>query len=113
MGFVVSGGAKARVLIRAVGPGLAAFGLAGVAADPRLTVIRMSDNQTVAQNDDWSANAASVTAAGTATGAFALPAGSKDAALVAELEPGAYSVRLQNATTASGLILAELFQVPQ
>ena len=113
IGFNVSGTTKSRVLIRAVGPGLGAFGLTGLAVDPSLVLIRMSDNQTIAQNEDWSTNAAAVSAAATATGAFPLTPGSKDAALVVDLEPGAYSARLQNATSAAGLVLGELFQVPQ
>ncbi len=109
VGFVVNGTQPARVLVRAIGPGLAAFGLNGTAADPRLTLVRQSDGQTVAQNDDWTANLA---AAFASVGAFALPAGSKDAALVVELPPGAYTARLQNATAAAGVVLAELYQLP-
>jgi hypothetical protein len=110
VGFVVAGQGKARVLLRAVGPGLAAFGLTGLATDPRLTLVSQASGQVVAQNDDWGASAA-VTAAGNATGAFTLT-NAKDAALVVDLDPGAYTVRLENATTAPGLVLAELFQVP-
>jgi len=113
VGFVVAGNAKSRVLIRAVGPGLTAFNLTGLVADPRIDLIGMSDGQTIAQNDDWGTNAAAVTSASTASGAFALTAGSRDAALVVDLDPGAYTVRVQNSSNASGIVLAELFQVPQ
>lgn len=112
VGFILDGIQNSRVLVRAVGPGLAAFGLSGVAADPRLTVIRMSDGLVVAQNDDWESAAADNAAAFVRAGAFPLTPGSKDAALAIDLAPGAYSVRLQNATTAAGVVLAELYQLP-
>lgn len=112
VGFVVSGTEPARVLVRAVGPGLAAFGLTGFASDPRLTVIRQSDGAIVAQNNDWGTATGDVAGAITRSGAFALTAGSKDAALLAELPAGAYTVRLENATTTPGIVVAELYQVP-
>lgn len=109
VGFVVYGPQPARVLVRAVGPGLAAFGLTGTAADPRLSLVRQADGQTLAQNEDWSGEVASSFAR---AGAFPLTAGSKDAALVVDLPPGAYTVRLQNASAAAGIVLAELYQLP-
>lgn len=111
VGFVVTGPGKVRVLLRAVGPSLAAFGLSGLAADPRLSLVAMASGQVIAQNDDWGAAGAAVTAAATAVGAFTLSS-PKDAALVVDLDPGSYTVRLENATAASGLVLAELFQIP-
>jgi hypothetical protein len=112
VGFVVNGTQPARVLVRAVGPGLGAFGLTGLASDPRLTLIRQSDGATIAQNDDWGTAAGNLTAAFASSGAFPLAAGSKDAALVVELAPGAYTARLQNATAVDGVVLAELYQLP-
>jgi hypothetical protein len=109
VGFVVYGPQPARVLVRAVGPSLAAFGLTGTAADPRLSLIRQSDGQTLAQNEDWTSEMASSFAR---AGAFPLITGSKDAALVIDLPAGAYTVRLQNASAAAGIVLAELYQLP-
>lgn len=112
VGFVVNGTQPARVLVRAVGPGLAPFGLTGLASNPSLTLIRQSDGQVLAQNDDWGTASGDVAGAFSRSGAFPLPSGSADAALVLELAPGAYTARLQNATTASGIVLAELYQLP-
>ena len=48
------------------------------------------------------------------TGAFALPAASKDAALVASLSPGNYSVVVAPANgTAGGTALLEVYDVPE
>ena len=62
-GLVISGAAPRRVLVRAVGPGLAAFGVAGTLADPVLTVFRGSS--AIATNDNWQeqANGAAVATA--------------------------------------------------
>lgn len=105
-GFVIQGSGTKRVLIRAVGPGLAAFNLAGAMANPKLTVF---EGQTpVAENDNWSA--ANVGDAFTATGAFALNAGSQDAALVTDLAAGrAYTVQVTHATGNGGIVLIEVY----
>jgi hypothetical protein len=51
VGFFVAGTMPRRVLIRAVGPGLAAFGVKNGLANPALSLFR--GTQTVASNDDW------------------------------------------------------------
>jgi len=105
-GFVLQGTGSKRVLIRAVGPGLAAFGLAGTMSDPKFTVYQGST--IIATNDDWSA--ANIGQAFTATGAFALPAGSKDAALVTDLAAGKdYTVQVTNASGTGGIVLVEVY----
>ncbi len=105
-GFVIQGGGTKRVLIRAVGPGLAQFGLGGVMADPKFTVFQGQTQ--IATNDDWSA--ANIGQAFTATGAFPITAGSKDAALVTDLAAGKdYTVQVTNATGAGGIVIIEVY----
>jgi len=113
-GFVI--GARSRtVLIRGVGPALATFGVSGALADPTVTVFD-SKGTLVAQNDNWSSGGATATAVLTAaaqkTGAFTLTANSLEAALLATLVPGAYSVHVRGATSASGIALIEVYEVP-
>lgn len=103
-GFVVAGTGRKTVLIRAVGPGLAAFGVSGALADPRLRVFRGSTE--IATNDDWSA--AAIGDAFARLGAFPLSAGSKDAAALLTLDAGeAYSVHVSGA--GAGTVLVELY----
>ncbi len=110
-GFVVRGNVPKRVLVRAVGPGLAAFGAAGVLADPRLTVVQAA--QIIAQNDDWATvGVAAITAANQAAGAFALGPDSKDAALVLTLLPGAYTAQVTGAAAGTGVVLLEIYELP-
>ncbi len=101
----ISGTGKKRVLIRAVGPGLAAFGVGGTMADPKFEVY---DGQTkIAENNDWAATAAPVFSA---VGAFGLPANSRDAAAVLELDAGkGYSIHVFSNTDQGGIVLFEVY----
>lgn len=105
VGFVTNAGAR-RVLIRAIGPGLAPFlgSSEGLAADPALTLFAANGAQ-AANNDNW-AGAATLSAAFSSVGAFALPPASLDAALLAEVN-GAYTAQMK--TSATGLGLVEVY----
>ena len=111
-GFVVQGPAYKRMLIRAAGPTLASFGLAGALADPILTIFSGSD--VVATNDRWDASstAVAVAAASKRVGAFAFAAGSQDAALLVTLPPGAYTVEVKGKGTNEGVALLEIYELP-
>jgi hypothetical protein len=116
-GFVVTGNAPKRVLIRGVGPGLSQFNVPGVVSDPMLRLYATGSSAVIAENDNWStpqsvdasqvaATSADIAAASTATGAFPLPANSRDAAIVITLQPGQYSAVVSglNSTTGAGLV---------
>ncbi len=108
-GFVVGGEGARTVLVRAIGPGLAAFGVTGFLVDPRLDVYR---GTTVLQtNDNWG-GAAALSAAFARVGAFALPANSRDAVLQLTLQPGAYSAQISGIGGATGEALVEVYEVP-
>ncbi len=120
-GFVVNGNTPKRVLVRGIGPALAGFGVSGALTDSTLKVF--SGSTVVAQNDDWGtpeavvggaapSPAADVAAAASATGAFNLPAGSKDAAIVVMLMPGAYSAVVSGANNSTGAGLVEVYEMP-
>ena len=112
-GFVVTSNSPKKLLVRGIGPGLAAFGLKSTLADPRLRVYR--DGAQLAENDNWSANATEATAtteAARGTGAFALTAGSKDAALILTLAPGAYTAQVTATDGSStGVALVEIYEI--
>lgn len=111
-GFVVQGPAYKRMLIRGVGPTLAAFGLTGALRDPILTIY--SGQTIVANNDRWESaeNAAAVVAASKAAGAFSLAANSEDAAMLITLPPGAYTVEVKGKAESEGVALLEIYEVP-
>ena len=112
-GFVV--GAQPRTfLFRAVGPTLTSFGVGGVLADPILTLFGSTQN-VIATNNDWGTNpsysAATISASMASAGAFALPAGSRDAVLIATLPSGAYTVQVTGANNGTGVALFEAYEI--
>jgi hypothetical protein len=119
-GFVVTGSTPKRVLIRGIGPALAGFAVPNSLGDPVLRVYEQ--DRVIAQNDDWgtplptgstqsAASAAELAAAATAAGAFPLSAGSRDAALIVTLPPGAYTAVVSGANDATGAGLVEVYEV--
>jgi hypothetical protein len=94
-------------LIRAVGPTLGSFGVLGAQVDPKLEVY--SDSKRIADNDNWPASLASVF---DMVGAFALSAGSRDAAVELTLAPGGYTVHVSPASGGAGEVLIEIYEVP-
>jgi sugar lactone lactonase YvrE len=107
VGFVVTGGAK-PMLIRAIGPTLRDFGVSGAMVDPQLALYA---GATIAMsNDNWGAGSSPALVAATArdVGAFALPASSLDAAIVATIDvPMTAQAFARNG--AGGIVLVELY----
>jgi sugar lactone lactonase YvrE len=105
-GFVIGPGSGKTVLVRAVGPTLAALGVSGPLADPKLELFDGSGAK-IAENDNAGADAAAVAAA---VGAFPLAAGGKDAALVATLPPGSYTAQIAGVGETGGVVLVEIYE---
>ncbi len=110
-GFVISGTAAKTMLIRVVGPSLTDFGVTGVMADPRLSVIPISQNFVVASNDNWGGTP-ELKAAFASTGAFSLQSdASLDAVVLVRLPPGGYSVVVKGANDTTGNVIVEAYEV--
>jgi uncharacterized delta-60 repeat protein len=111
-GIVISGTVPKRVLIRAVGPTLSQFGVAGALARPELVLYKGS--QSIAQNAGWSSSndAAMIVSVSQQVGAFALPVGSADAAMIVNLDPGSYSAVVLGAGGTSGIAIVEVYDLP-
>jgi hypothetical protein len=112
-GFILEGAATRRVLIRAVGPGLAPFGVAGVLAEPTLELYN-GRGLLHATGGTWGlqTNADEIRGAFEAAGAFKLVDGSKDAAMVIPLPPGNWTVQVGGAGTTAGVALIEIYALP-
>ncbi len=114
-GFLITGPAPRKMLIRAAGPALAAFRLAtGVLADPVLELY--SGPAVIQSNDNWAAPTNGATAADVATaaeqaGAFPFLNGSADAALLVTLAPGAYTAVVHGVGGRTGFALVECYEV--
>ena len=106
-GFVIGGSANKTVAVVATGPSLAAFGIANPLANPRLTLVRSSDQSIIATNDDWqtASNAAQLQAAGFA------PTNPLEAALLVNLPPGAYTAIVEGVGGGTGVAVAAAYEV--
>lgn len=113
-GFVIAGTEPKRLLIRGVGPTLAAFGLTGILADPQVAVFKQGVATALQQNDNWSTgtNSAELVATALRVGSFALPSGSRDAVLLVVLEPGAYTAQVSGVGGTTGVGLLEIYDAP-
>ncbi len=102
VGLSMAGGAK-PVLVRAVGPGLAAVGVGGAMPDPELALF--GDSQLIAGNNDWGGGT-DLAAAFAAVGAFGLSPGSLDAAILGPVEGGRTA---QVSGPIGGVVLVEAY----
>ncbi|HVU34292.1 MAG TPA: DUF1800 family protein [Opitutaceae bacterium] len=112
-GLVIAPGAGARtILVRAAGPALLPFGVTDYLADPAIAVLD-GNAQQIASNDNWDANGgAALSAAFVQAGAFPFAAGSKDAALLVTLAPGAsYTIQVSGVGATTGSALVEVYDL--
>jgi hypothetical protein len=107
-GFVVGGTAPQTVVVRASGPSLTAYGIAGALANPTLTLVRSSDQAVIASNDNWgsAANAGQISAMGLA------PANAAESAILVSLPPGAYTAIVSGVGGGTGVGTVEVFRAP-
>ena len=112
-GLVITGANTRTLLIRAIGPGLAAFGVSGTLAKPSLVLVQ---GQTpVAANTGWetSTDPTALATAATRAGAFALKPGQSDAALLVTLPAGSYTVQVAGSDGGAGVVLIEIYDLSQ
>jgi hypothetical protein len=102
-GFIITGGGTKRIILRGIGPSLAAAGVPGVLADPVLELHK--PNGKVLTNDDWPAARADVQLTGIP------PSNVKESAIVADLPAGNYTVILHGKNTTTGIGLVEVYDL--
>jgi hypothetical protein len=127
-GFIIEGTDSKTLLLRARGPSLADFGVAGVLPDP---ILQLYSGQTaIARNDDWQtvdplcsvgASPCSTTNQIQSIGldpchayqsGGAAPTGcSRESAMLVTLDPGPYTMIVSGSGGSAGIALLELFEV--
>jgi hypothetical protein len=108
VGFDSRGTGSKQILLRGVGPTLATeFGVTGALMTPELTLTG-ERGSIIATNTSWGGTAA-LSQAFAQVGAFALPAGSADAALLETLPTGSYTAEVSGLNGSTGIALAELY----
>ncbi len=100
-GFIITGTDPKMVILRAIGPSLTDFGVDGALADPVLE-LRALDGSVIATNDNWTTDRSAIEATGLQ------PSKDLESAIVATLDPGAYTaiVSGKGGTTGVGLVEA-------
>ncbi len=104
-GFIIGGETPTKVIIRGLGPSLAASNIANALADPALELYD-ADGSLIFSNDNWrTAQEKQIKASGVA------PTDDHEAAIVATLKPGGYTAMLRGANQASGVALVEVYNL--
>jgi len=105
-GFIIGDVDSATVVVRALGPTLASYGVSGVLSDPTLAIYD-SKGSLIASNDNWqdNPNAILVRKNGLA------PPNAMESALVLHLPAGAYTAIVRGANGATGNALVEVYHL--
>jgi hypothetical protein len=108
-GFIFGNGTNSeKVIIRAIGPTLAASGVANVLADPTLD-LHDSNGTLMMSDDNWRDDAnqeAEILATGLA------PSNDLESAIVTTLPPGPYTAIVAGKNGGTGVALAEVYHLP-
>jgi hypothetical protein len=113
-GFIVQGTGPKRVIIRAIGPELAQYGITDALANPRLE-LHNGSGALIASNDDWqttilggiiSSNQVSdIQNSGHA------PTAASESAIIADLQPGSYTAIVPGVNNTIGVALVEVYDL--
>jgi uncharacterized delta-60 repeat protein len=101
-------GTSLKILVRALGPTLSDFGVAGALANPTLELVNASGT-VIRSNDNWKDDPqqrAAIEAAGLG------PSHDEEAALVETVAPGAYTAVVRGSGGATGVGLVEAYNIP-
>ena len=101
-GFIVSGAQSKNVLVRALGPTLAQFGLRNTLANPTLDLYT-SNGALITSNDNWvsAVNKQAIIDSGYA------PPNNSESAILTSLAPGGYTAIVRGFNATSGVALVE------
>jgi hypothetical protein len=107
-GFVIGGSQAQTVLIRAIGPSLAGFGVANPLANVQLQIFEPGATTPLVTSRVVTDQSKTLSAE---LGAFALTDGAEDATLVAVLAPGVYTALVTGVDGATGNALVEIYEL--
>jgi hypothetical protein len=104
-GFIISGNVPKTVAVRGIGPSLTASGISDALSDPTLE-LRNSSSVILRSNDDWQDDASQ---ANLLTTLGLAPTNPKESALVASVQPGAYTAIVAGKNQGTGVGLVEVY----
>ena len=104
-GFIITGSVPKQVLLRGIGPSLTAFGVPDALADPVMELHGPAGFATIT-NDNWrSTQEAEIIATGIP------PTDNLESAIVATLNPGAYTAIVSGKNNTAGVALIEVYDL--
>ena len=103
-GFIISGDAPKKVIIRGLGPSLPPE--IGPLQDPRLSLFVAGSDQPIAENDNWRSHQEEAIVA---TGIP--PSDGRESAIVRSLDPGVYTAVLRGVDDTTGVGLVEIYDL--
>ncbi len=105
-GFIVGGDQPKRVIIRAIGPSLAASGVQNALADPTVSLFD-STGKKIAGNDDWRASSLQTEIIAT----HIQPSNDRESAIIATLPAGTYTAVMSGKSSGVGVGLIEVYDL--
>jgi hypothetical protein len=105
-GFIITGNQAKKLILRGIGPSLAAAGLTNTVTDPELELFD-SAGSSIAFNNDWRENAN----AQQILNSTLAPTQEAEAAILTTLDPGLYTAIVRGVNETSGIGLIELYDL--
>ncbi len=107
-GFIVAGTQPKKVIVRAIGPSLNAFGVSGTLADPLVELLD-SNGASITTNDNWQESPDKQAIIDTGIP----PTNDNESAILMTLNPGAYTAVVSGANNGTGVGLVEVYDLDQ
>lgn len=104
-GFIIGGEDPTKVIVRAIGPSLAAAGVSGTLLDPILE-LRDAEGSLIFANDNWRSDQEAQLIDSTLQ-----PTKNKEAAIIATLIPGNYTATVRGVGGTTGVALVEVYNL--
>jgi sugar lactone lactonase YvrE len=112
-GFIATGSAPKKLMVRAIGPSLSNFGIPGTLQDTTLEV-RAANGSLIASNDNWKINEQtnqSQQAVIQATGLA--PSDDRESAVIVDVAPAAFTAIVRGKNNTTGVGLVEIYDLNQ
>jgi uncharacterized Zn-binding protein involved in type VI secretion len=103
-GFIITGAEQKRVIVRAIGPSLAQYGITNPLADPTLE-LHNGSGTVIGLNDNWmdAPNRQEIIDSGLA------PSNNLESAILTSLSPGNYTAIVRGVNNGTGVALVEVY----
>lgn len=106
-GFIITGNASKKIVVRGLGPSLSRFNLSGLLLDPVLE-LRQANGSLILRTDNWKDNQRAQI-----EGSIYQPTDDRESVIVATLQPAAYTATLSGSGQTAGIGTVEIYDNDQ